>query len=373
MNKYEVVRPLKKMSFPLIWSEYFDGHVPREVKKRYFKKKGAAKSAPTFIQKDAWYFLDSVQELSELLTTERKAQPGKRAPLLNYFQHPRFRSAYLLYLYPLQAAKFYYLFDLHRDAIRRLVKDREKIRVLDIGAGPGSASAAFLLYLATQFKNPPEVEFIWMDSNRSILSDGESLLSEAPIPAFPNFSIKSIASNWAKFRFEGEYDFVMIGNFLNELPSDRSKKLERLLKHTQDGRILFVEPAFREAGQKLSQIREELLPSSGLVGPCLHTGSCPLSSGTDWCHFSFPVEFKGKWFNWFSKELASRRNWLKFSYLWLDASAKTPEKTNQKLLISDNLSSKGRPVSYLVCAPERYEKILPRKRDLRLHRGEIIK
>ena len=67
-----------------------------------------------------------------------------------YFSHPKFRSSYLLYFLPLQAAKFLALFEQHEGASRpRSIEGRQhrRTRVADFGAGPGTASLAFLLNL----------------------------------------------------------------------------------------------------------------------------------------------------------------------------------------------------------------------------------
>ena len=96
-----------------------------------------------------------------------------------------------------------------------------------------------------------------------------------------------------------------------------------------------VEPAFKSASQRLSQIRDELMPHR-LWGPCLHEGRCPLANGRDWCHFSVPAELPGDFFKKFSIKLGSKREWLKFSFLWIAA----PYAKDQKTILAEQTQPK---------------------------------
>src|ERR1700746_3744114 len=91
-------QPGMTVRFPAAWSWFFDEAVPAWVKTHYSPKE-SWKNKP-FSREDAKFFFRGVDELSEIFTEER----SRGIP--DYFSHPKYRSAYLLYFLPLQAAKF---------------------------------------------------------------------------------------------------------------------------------------------------------------------------------------------------------------------------------------------------------------------------
>src|SRR5688500_7744702 len=99
-------RPLAQApTFPASWTWLVDEAGPALVKSRYSPRE-SWKTKP-FTPDDARFFFRGVSELSELFTEERPRE------MPAYFQHPKFRSSYLLYFLPLQAAKFLSIFRLH--------------------------------------------------------------------------------------------------------------------------------------------------------------------------------------------------------------------------------------------------------------------
>ena len=101
--------------FPAAWVWFADELLPSWVKTHYSPRE-SWKGKP-FSTEDAHFFSKGVGELSELFTEER---PTK---LPDYFAHPRYRSGYLLYFLPLQAAKFLTIFEIHQAAIQAALKD----------------------------------------------------------------------------------------------------------------------------------------------------------------------------------------------------------------------------------------------------------
>jgi len=396
--------------FPPAWLWWVDELIPTWVKKNY-SPRDSWKDKP-FTKDDSFFFFRGVEELSELFTDERPAH------LPAYFAHPKFRSSYLLYFLPLQAAKFLSVFQLHSKAYEAALETGKKtgvIRIGDLGAGPGTASLAFLLRLL-QEKEIPNVELYWVDTNKSILEDGRALVEQLA-NQFPRLRGKvkvslHVGPWWEAARFLPEkMSLILMGNVLNESqipralsqavsndfseedlddesPKKRAKPLRlwaELMSRVDGGGILFLEPAIRRSSQLLSNLRDELIDSgllenspTSIWGPCLHAGACPLSQGRDWCHFSVPVDIPGKWFAQFSKGLGSERQWVKFSYLWLASKSapSTRPAANLRRVISDPLQApSGGPRStdtVLICEPERTEKLrLPSAQ--RTRRGDLIK
>lgn len=376
-------------AFPPAWSWFVDEAVPTWVKSAYSPRE-SWKDKP-FAREDARFFSKGINELSELFTEER----SKKIP--DYFAHPKYRSSYLLYFLPLQAAKFITLFQLHSGAMKAALLEARKngvLRVADLGAGPGTASLALLLWLLDPSNDVDfKVELHWADLNRSIMEDGRELALKIA-SHFPKLrdrvAIEVTTTQWWKLpsQLPGPAELTFVGNVLNESPGGpldfRQEKWPELwhsvLAKAGGGGLLLVEPAIRRAAQSLSKVRDELFSTEviertprSLWGPCLHAGACPLAAGRDWCHLSVPARIPGQWFKQFSESLGSERNWLKFSYLWL-ASPENPAPEPPPALrrvVSDPLGSGRGAQEVLICEPDHAgrARVAPGRRILR---GDLI-
>ncbi len=398
--------------FPPAWLWLVDEAIPEWVKSTYSPRE-SWKSKP-FSREDAQFFSRGIAELSDLFTDERP----KNVPA--YFQHPKYRSSYLLYFLPLQAAKFLTLFDLHPGALDAALKQGRKqgvLRVADLGSGPGTASLAFLLKLmAVPLKTGeelPPVELVWLDTNGSVMDDGRALV-EKLANSFPRLrgkvTLKTHVAPWweaPKVLGDAKTSLMILGHVLNEAhgPGRENPRTQRawqelwgnlLTKNLDGGGCLAVEPASRVPSQLLSKLRDQffaeaLVPqqATSLWGPCLHAGACPMAEGRDWCHFSMPTRIPGEWFREFSEALGSERQWVKFSYLWLaSADYPAPERDPAlRLVISDPLGgtsserdlrrSGGKPAApgpsaVLLCEPGQPRRY-PLAAGARRWRGDLVK
>jgi hypothetical protein len=379
-------------AFPDRWTLLLDQTLPAFVKDR-FSPSDSWKKKP-FSKEDVNFFSKGLLELSEFFTSGRET--GR---LPNYFTTAKFRSSYFLYFFGLQGAKFLTLFDRHPKAVEAALldaEDRGVLRILDVGAGPGTASIAFLCHAlekilkdqplgkeGAKLRLPFSIELLWIDHNEAILKDGEQLLARL-LDLFPeidgSIQLKTEVRPWWKHPkgFSFEASLVLFGNVLNEGVPGASifqQGLAPFLKNPGGGGVLLIEPAFREPSQRLSTIRDEVVLSESplpLWGPCLHLEKCPLSSGKNWCHFSVPAKLPGEFFRKFSIKLGGVRDWLKFSYVWF-ASKKT-EKTaafpkGLVRVISDPIrTSTG--LKNLVCRPGRFTYETTPKKPI--FRGEVI-
>jgi hypothetical protein len=373
--------------FPPAWLWLMDEAVPTWVKKHYSPRE-TWKDKP-FSKEDARFFFKGIEELSDLFTEER---PKGMPP---YFQHPRYRSGYLLYFLPLQAAKFLTLFGIFPKAIEAAMEHARKtgvMRVADLGSGPGTASLALLLLLLNYKlklgEELPQVELDWFDTNLDTMKDGQELVEQLS-SHFPKLrgkvKVRTHLTPWwkAPSKLPNDLSLVFLGHVLNESTSpknENSQFWEKLLSQTSGGGILMMEPAARRPAQTLSKIRDELFEvklldetPAQIWGPCLHAGRCPLSDGRDWCHNSVPAHIPGKWFKDFSTALGSERHWVKFSYLWL-ASRDYPAPIahpQMRRVISDPLSQSARP-DVLICEPETPNRWTIGAKAT-VHRGDLIK
>ncbi len=372
--------------FPPAWLWLVDEAIPTWVKKNYSPRE-SWKDKP-FAKEDAHFFSKGIQELSLLFTEER---PKGMPP---YFRHPKYRSAYLLYFFPLQAAKFLTLFQLHPQAIQAILNHARQARVLrvaDLGAGPGTASLSFLLFWMTQdpslIQDIP-IELDWFDTNADVMEDGK-ILVEMLTNSFPRLrgqvQVRTHVGPWWKAgsKLKEDVSLALVGHTLNEtqtLVREIDSGWKALLDRAGGGGTLIVEPAGRRPSQILSACRDRLLEleliektPTQIWGPCLHAEACPLASGRDWCHFSMPAEIPGKWFRKFSEDLSSERHWVKFSYLWIASQAypSPPLDSRLRRVISDPLS-KGPQTSVLICEPETVGRF-PTSQKSGVGRGDLVK
>lgn len=357
---------LSPVKFPPAWAWLMDEGVPAFVKKHYSPQE-SWKEKP-FSAEDVRFFSKGVFELSDLFTEARSPQ------LHGYFNHPKSRSAYLLYFLPLQAAKFIALFQMHAEALDAALAHARKtgvLRVADLGAGPGTASLALLLQLLDRKREdlPERVQLTWFDVHGKIMEEGRELALTLAAQ-FPKLrgrvEIECVVEPWWKaasiLRRQGEQSLILVGHLLNEnagRAEDRLKLWQELLALGQGGGTLIVEPASRVTSQGLSQLRDQLvaadlLHEGEIWGPCLHAGKCPLAGGRDWCHFSMPVSIPGQWFRELSKKLSTEKSWVKFSYLWIAApGSKIATAPGMRRVVSDRMRKPGTKLTeILLCEPE---------------------
>ncbi|MGZ3699269.1 MAG: small ribosomal subunit Rsm22 family protein [Bdellovibrionota bacterium] len=382
-----------ELSFPPSWLWLVDELLPTFVKENYSPRE-SWKDKP-FSKDDAKFYFKGIEDLSEIFTEERSKA------LLSYFNHSKYRSGYLLYFLPLQAAKFLTLLQLHPKAFESALEHAEKtgvFRVADLGAGPGTASLAVVLAILDRALRTgmtvPTIELEWLDTNRSVMEDGK-LLMERFANQFPRLrgkvTIRLHENSWdeAPRVLTKPVSLMVLGHVLNENAGPTGERgmivWQELLKLASGGGLLMVEPASRRSSQQLSQIRDRLFEqevilreSSSLWGPCLHAEACPLAEGRDWCHFSVPIAIPGNWFREFSKGLGSERQWLKFSYVWFAAKDYPSPRPEPRLrrVISDPLISRdagrGQGGSVLVCEPEAAGKLASPAGNP-LHRGDLVR
>ena len=388
------------VNFPPAWLWLVDEALPNLVKKNY-SPKDSWKDKP-FSKEDAGFFFKGIEELSELFTEERAKG------LATYLNHPKYRSSYLLYFLPLQAAKFLTIYQLHFQAIEAALENAEKtgvLRIVDLGAGPGTASLSLLLLLLNQKlvlgKTFPKIEFEWFDTQEAIMNDGKALVEQLA-DSFPKLRDKvKVTTHWMPWwkatssllnakkgsaqskSPDPNVSLVLIGHVLNEsnAPAREVNQFwNDLMQIAGGGGTLIVEPAARRPSQDLSKLRDYLFESGHLEaspgriwGPCLHAGSCPLVSGRDWCHFSVPANIPGKWFRGFSEGLGSERHWLKFAYLWIASAQYESPRVDPRTrrVISDTLSQ-GATSTFLICEPEKPGRWTSNAKN-NIGRGDLVK
>lgn len=152
------------------------------------------------------------------------------------------------------------------------------LTMLDVGAGPGTASWAAV-------EHWPMIQSLSLvDENEEMLRAARMLSAGAGSVSLREARIEQAAISPAVLG--GSYDLVVAGYLLAELaPSEIKVMLENLWRAAL-GALVIVEPGTPEGFERIRRVRE-LLSDAGaeIAAPCPHGGPCPIRS-PDWCHFA---------------------------------------------------------------------------------------
>ncbi len=299
----------------------------------------------------------NVARLSTLLTRERDALPPA------YLKDQGLREAYLRYFLPANVQKIHLPLselELHPDGLLQ----PGRLRVLDLGAGPGTALLGVLTFFAAR-KNRPSLECTAVDQVGENLQAAGELFASCRTKQALDASLRTVRASVESAGQDKEpFDLIILSNALNELfplDADRIEKRVNLVKNALDrqladrGSCIIIEPALRETSRELLAVRDGLRERGVTVySPCLAQGACPaLANPKDWCHEDIPWEPTA-----LIKELDARaglrKDSLKFSYLVLRKDGRSlPDAFGEAAfrVVSEPLVTKGKRELYL-CGAE---------------------
>ncbi len=328
----------------------------------------------------------NVARLSTLLTREREALPAA------YLKDEGLRRAYIEYFLPSNLYKIHIpLKELSLHPKGLFKKDR--LRILDIGSGPGTATLGVLDFFSMQEKRPI-LEFTAVDTVAENLRDAEALFKERSPKEATLTTLKSGIEKMEKltrhvgsstpaapmkilnsspippspipggkgeiFMLKGQFDVIILSNLLNEVAHNDAERIQKrveILKSlinrflSADGSCIVIEPALRETSKEMLMVRDGLLDEGlHIYSPCLTGDKCPaLENPKDWCHEDIPWEPPV-----IVKEVDSliglRKDSLKFSYLILrkDGLSLTDICGEESYrVVSEPLISKGKMEFYI--------------------------
>ena len=228
--------------------------------------------------------MTSLRQLFEMFTTDRG-----RLRSFGYLDDPKLRGAYLRYHLPLNAARVTYALTQSAAIEPRIL---QVPRIVDLGAGPGSAAwAAGLQMTAAGTPSAGRVPDIHLYDR----STGALGLSRRLFPA--NWTVRTNKWMLPALPDIPNGSLVLLSMVLNELLSgDRGERtaelVDALTRSCSAGTfVLIVEPALRGTGRDLMQFRDTALHTGQwrVIAPCTHAKDCPLLAASDrsWCHFRF--------------------------------------------------------------------------------------
>lgn len=149
--------------------------------------------------------------------------------------------------------------------------------LLDVGAGPGTASWAAVvqwpsLARITQVEAAPIFANLAAGLNAA---SGLAVLEDARL----------IRASLQDMDIAEEADIVLAAYVLAELPlASISATVASLWKRSKEALVL-VEPGTPQGFARIRAAREALIAEGAhIAAPCTHAGACPMT-GDDWCHF----------------------------------------------------------------------------------------
>lgn len=298
-----------------------------------------------------------VERLSRLLTKDRDRLPAA------YLRDRGLREAYVAYFLPANVPKIAVALEelaLHPAGL--FIRDR--MRVLDIGCGPGTSILGVLDYFG-RAEVSPELEFTAVDAVRENLQAAEVLVSERLRSSGRTAALRTVCCGAGDVaaRLRGPFDLIILSNVLNELFLGEKERIAKrvnlvgsVLRELLDeqGSCIVIEPALRETSRELLLVRDGLRAEGcRIYAPCLVQDACPaLEHSRDWCHEDRP---------WvppaviaeIDERTGLRKDSLKFSYLVLRKDKKAlsdhvgPEAFR---VVSEPIRTRGK-LEYFLCGP----------------------
>ena len=161
----------------------------------------------------------------------------------------------------------------------RLAPDFTPVSLLDVGAGPGTASWA-----ASEIW--PSLHSIKMlEGNREFAEIGRRL-------ALSSERLRAASWDIADLQSAREFpsaDLAVLSYAASEF-TDPSRIVSAVWRATAK-MLVIIEPGTPSNFDLIARIRRDLIASGAhLVAPCPHEDECPMAIANDWCHFSVRLE-----------------------------------------------------------------------------------
>jgi ribosomal protein RSM22 (predicted rRNA methylase) len=162
-----------------------------------------------------------------------------------------------------------------QSVLQQLPEDFSPQSVLDLGAGPGTATWAAI----THFPNITQIHCVEQDS--WMLTILKQLESYCPQP------IQITQQNYTKLTASSPVDLVIMSYSLNELEASQQWQTLERLKAIVGKYLVILVPGTPHHFAQLKNLRHHLINSGWTIqAPCPHQQACPMDDGKDWCHFA---------------------------------------------------------------------------------------
>src|SRR3979411_2985283 len=161
------------------------------------------------------------------------------------------------------------------NALRKITPHFAPASLLDVGAGPGTATWA-----ATEAFSSLQT-FTLLDTNSAL----RTLALDLGGVRLRGMTYQRGQARAALADTEAA-DFVVASYMIGEMNDAERRALAELMWAKTRDTLLIVEPGTPAGYGRIIALREQLIASGAHVAaPCPHDGKCPLAS-PDWCHFT---------------------------------------------------------------------------------------
>ena len=163
------------------------------------------------------------------------------------------------------------------NALAEIRPDFAPTSLLDVGAGPGTATwAAAEAFSSLQ-------DFTLLDANDALRTLALELVSDSFRLRPVHYERGEARAALAKAEAA---DLVIASYVIGELSAAEQAALAALMWEKTRDTLLVVEPGTPAGYARIIALREQLIAAGAHVAaPCPHDGKCPLSQ-PDWCHFT---------------------------------------------------------------------------------------
>jgi ribosomal protein RSM22 (predicted rRNA methylase) len=161
------------------------------------------------------------------------------------------------------------------NALRKITPSFAPASVLDVGAGPGTATWA-----ATEAFSSLKT-FTLLDTNSAL----RALALDLGGVRLRDMTYQRGEARAALAAAEPA-ELVMASYMIGEISDAEQRALTELMWAKTRDTLLIVEPGTPAGYARIIALREQLIASGAhVVAPCPHDGKCPLTA-PDWCHFT---------------------------------------------------------------------------------------
>jgi ribosomal protein RSM22 (predicted rRNA methylase) len=161
------------------------------------------------------------------------------------------------------------------NALRKITPSFAPASMLDVGAGPGTATWA-----ATEAFSSLKT-FTLLDTNSAL----RALALDLGGVRLRDMTYQRGEARAALAAAEPA-DLVMASYMIGEISDAEQRALTELMWAKTRDTLLIVEPGTPAGYARIIALREQLIASGAhVVAPCPHDGKCPLTA-PDWCHFT---------------------------------------------------------------------------------------
>jgi ribosomal protein RSM22 (predicted rRNA methylase) len=163
--------------------------------------------------------------------------------------------------------------------IARLTGDFAPSSLLDLGAGPGTASWAAIRQW------PSLRQFTMVENNRDLAEAGKRMAQSSEALSRASWNLEDLRSKPELPSSE----LVVLSYAIGELVEP--SRLVRAAWNAATEMLVIIEPGTPRNFGEMTRLRSELIASgSNLLAPCPHQLDCPMAAKNDWCHFSVRLE-----------------------------------------------------------------------------------